>query len=250
MLYTPDEFIKRTLSTAFIMTLGILLIIFMFLSSFVSIDTILLILLISFPVLFFILFVYFFQIPTVKINKVKRMINREIIFAGRFLIVELESGVPLYNAIKNVSKNFQVVGAYFQEIVEKVRFGTTLEEAINEAVDQVPSESLRRILWQMSNSISTGSDVVKPLRNVISTLVKEQQIEISEYGRKLNPLAMFYMLIAVVVPSLGITLLTIMTVFLGLTLSLPILMVIAGLLAFMQFMFVAIINSSRPAIDF
>ncbi|MBN2422557.1 type II secretion system F family protein [Candidatus Woesearchaeota archaeon] len=232
------------------MTFGILLILFMLLSSFVEKKTLALILIVVLPFLFIIVFFYFFKIPTVKINKIKRMINREVIFVGRFLIVELESGVPLFNAIKNVSRNFEVVGAYFQEIVEKVSVGTTLEKAINEAVDMVPSNSLRRMLWQLSNSITTGSDVVSPLNNVIETLTREQQIEVAEYGRKLNPLAMFYMLIAVVVPSLGITLLTIITVFIGLKLSLSILMMIVGLLGFMQFMFVAIINSGRPSIEF
>ena len=81
-------------------------------------------------------------------------------------------------------------------------------------------------------------------------MVKEHQIEISEYGRKLNPLAMFYMLMAVVVPTLGITLLTIMAIFVGIKLELIHLLAIAGMIGFMQFMFVAIISSSRPAIEF
>ncbi|MBN1502625.1 type II secretion system F family protein [Candidatus Woesearchaeota archaeon] len=178
------------------------------------------------------------------------MINKEVIFAGRFLIVELESGVSLYNALNNMSKSYQVVGAYFREIVEKVNIGTALEDAINESLEVVPSDELRKVLWQISNSLNTGSDLVKPLYNVVETLIKEQQIEVGEYGRKLNPLAMFYMLVAIIVPSLGVTMLTIISIFVGLKLSLAVLLVIAGMIGFVQFMFLAIINSSRPSVEF
>ncbi len=250
LAYTPEEFVKRTLQSSLTMSFGVIMIIFMFLANSIDKLDLLKILLIAFPIVFFMLFSYFFQMPTVRINKLKRQIDKEIIFAGRFLIVELESGVPIYTAMRNMSRNFKYVGAYFQEIIEKVSVGTTLEGAINEAVELVPSESLTKILWQISNSLSTGSDLVKPITNVVETLIREQQIKVSEYGRKLNPLAMFYMLIAVVVPSLGITLITIISIFVGIKLNLPMLLVVVGLLGFMQFMFVAIISSSRPAADF
>ncbi|MFH0875718.1 MAG: type II secretion system F family protein [archaeon] len=250
MAYSAEEFIKKTLQTALTMSFGMLFIIFMFVAPYVSKIMLVKILAISFPVAFLFLFFYFFQMPTVRIGKLCRQIDREVIFAGRFLVVELESGVPLFDAIKNISKNFKYVGAYFQEIVEKVSVGTNLEDAITEAVEQVPSESLNKIFWQISNSISTGSDVIRPINNVIETLIREQQIAVSEYGRKLNPLAMFYMLIAVVSPSLGITLVTILSIFMGFKLSLPLLLTIAGLLGFIQFMFVAMISSSRPAVEF
>jgi flagellar protein FlaJ len=241
--YKPEEFVQRTFKSAMTMSFGSIFIIFLLLSKYVTPINLLKVILIAFPVLFFMMFFYFFQFPQV------RNIDKEIIFAGRFLIVELESGVPLFNAMKNISKNFKYVGAYFEEIVDKVSVGTPLEDAINEAVEQVPSESLTKIFWQISNSVSTGSDVVKPIQNVIETLIREQQISVSEYGRKLNPLAMFYMLIAVVVPSLGVTLLTIMSLFVGIKLDLAMLIVFVCLLGFMQFMFVAIINSSRPPME-
>ncbi|MBU0757965.1 MAG: type II secretion system F family protein [Nanoarchaeota archaeon] len=249
MEFSSEEFVKRTIHTAFMMSFMVMLIVFGFASAYVEKKVIWLVVLIGFPISVVCMFFYFLQMPTIKIMKLRKSVNKEIVFAGRFLIVELESGVSVFSALKNISKNFEVVGAYFQEIVEKVSVGTTLEGAINEAVDQVPSEALRRILWQIANSIQTGSNIVSPLANVVETLVREQQIEVAEYGRKLNPLAMFYMLIAVILPTLGITLLTIMTLFMGINLTLLHLMVILGLLGFMQFMFLAIINSSRPAIE-
>lgn len=232
------------------MSVGIGFIVFMLVSNFVEKITLFLILLITIICGFIILFFYFFKLSSIKIKKLERLINKEIIFAGRFLMVELESGVPLYSTLKNMGNSYKAVGAYFREIVEKVNVGTALEDAINESLETVPSESLRKILWQISNSLSTGSDMAKPLQNVIETLIKEQQIEVGEYGRKLNPLAMFYMLMAIIVPSLGVTLLTIISIFIGIKLSLIHLLVLAGLIGFMQMMFIALVNSSRPSVEF
>ncbi len=243
--YSAEEFIKRTLISALYMSLGILLILFFLTAR----SKFLVYSFLAYPFIFFILFLYFLQIPIVKIGRISKEINKEIIFAGRFLIVELESGVTLYDAMKNVSKSYQYSGAYFREIVNKINIGTSLEIAISETIDVCPSESLIKILWQISNSLNTGSDLVKPLRNVVETLVKEQQILVNEYAKKLNPLAMFYMMIAVIMPSLGVTLFTIIAIFAGLKLNLTVLLTIAFLNGFVQFMFIAMINSIRPPVE-
>ena len=186
----------------------------------------------------------------VKIKKIDKEINKEIIFAGRFLVVELQSGVTLYQGLKNMKKSYPVVGSYLMEIINKVNIGTTMEDAVTEAIEYCPSDALQKILWQISNSIRTGSDVAEPLTTVVETLLKEQQILVNEYGKKLNPLAMFYMLIAIIAPSLGVTMLTIVSIFIGLKLNLVVLLGIAVGIGFVQFMFVTMVNSIRPPVEF
>jgi hypothetical protein len=46
--------------------------------------------------------------------------------------------------------------------------------------------------------------------------MKEQKISVQDYGKKLNPLAMFYMMIAIIIPSLGVTMIVVLATFLGL----------------------------------
>jgi len=249
MPMSDDEFIKRTTKYALTMSLGLLMIMFFLMANFLSLKRILTLAVYLFPVFFIVLFFYFFQLPSVKIQKIDKEISKEIIFAGRFLVVELESGVSLYDAMRNMKKSYPVVGAYFQEIVDKVNIGTPIENAIVEAIEASPCNSLTKILWQISNSLRTGSDVAEPLKTVVETLIREQQILVNEYARKLNPLAMFYMLIAIIAPSLGVTMLTIISIFVGIKLNLAIMMIIAGFIGFVQFMFVAMINSMRPPVD-
>ena len=247
MPYKPDEFVKRTFLSAFYATTGIVVSVFLILAKF---DVLKGILFIFPPIIFLVLFFYLLKLPDVRIGRKEKEISKEIVFAGRHLVIEIESGVPLYNAMINLSKNYEIIGGYFKEITDKVDLGTSMEDALNEAVEFIPSKDFRRILWQIINSLKTGSEISKSLSTVLEQIVREQAIEISQYGRKLNPLAMFYMIIAVILPSLGITVLIILSSFIKFELNLTILIVIAFLLAFVQFMFLAIIKISRPAIEF
>ena len=243
----PEEFIKKTFVSAFYMTTGMVVVLFLVLAKLNVFRSILLLIV---PVIFIIMFFYMIKLPDAKIIRKEKGISKEIIFAGRFIIIELESGVPLYNAMINVSKNYDVIGKYFREITDKVDLGTSMEDALNEAAEFVPSDDCRKVLWQIINSIRTGSDVAKSLYSVMDQITKDQITEVNKYGKKLNPLAMFYMIIAVILPSLGMTMLIILSSFIQFQLSLTILIALAGFLGFVQFMFIAMVKFSRPAIEF
>jgi len=242
-----EDFIKKTFLSAFYMTTGLVVMLFLLLAKFNVLKGAVFLIM---PVVFFVMFFYMIRLPDVRITKKEKEISREIVFAGRFIIIELESGVPLYNAMVNVSKNYDVIGKYFKEITDKVDFGTSMEDALNDAVEFVPSNDFRKILWQMINSIRTGSDVAKSLYSVMEQITKDQLTEVNKYGKKLNPLAMFYMIVAVILPSLGMTMMIILSSFIHFELSLTILLALAGFLGFVQFMFIAMVKFSRPAIEF
>tara|TARA_Y100000310_G_scaffold344866_1_gene460119 strand:- start:9497 stop:10312 length:816 start_codon:yes stop_codon:yes gene_type:complete len=243
----PEEFVKKTILSAFYLTFGLSFSTFLVLAKMEVLNSMLLIVP---PILFLILYSYMKKLPEYRVIKKEKEISKEIIFSGRFLIVEIESGVPLYQALVNVSKNFEIIGKYVGELVDKVELGTSLEDTLNEASETIPSNNFRRILWQIMNSIRTGANVADSLKSVLSQITKEQEIEINRYGKKLNPLAMFYMILSVIIPTLGITMLIVLSSFVEITLDLDILLVFAGFSLFMQFMFVSIIKFSRPPIDF
>ncbi|MBS3097028.1 type II secretion system F family protein [Candidatus Woesearchaeota archaeon] len=242
-----EDFIKKTFVSAFYMTTGLVVSLFLVLA---KLDVLKGVLFFIVPIVFMVMFFYMIRLPDVKISKKEKEISKEIVFAGRFLIIELESGVPLYNAMINVSKNYDVIGKYFKEMTDKVDLGTSMEDALNEAVEFVPSDDFRKILWQIINSIRTGSNVAKSLYSAMEQITKDQITEVNKYGKKLNPLAMFYMIIAVILPSLGMTMMIILSSFIQFELSLTILLALAGFLGFVQFMFIAMVKFSRPAIEF
>ena len=195
------------------------------------------------------LFFYFMRMPDMVTYRRAKDIDREIVFAVRFLIIEVQSGVPTYDALLNLSRNYKTIGSYVSEIVHQVNLGTSLDDALKDAVDIMPSKSMKRVLWQILNSINTGSDMAVVLSAILDQVVREQHIEVVEYGRKLNPIAMLYLMMAIVIPSIGTAMFIVISIFIGIQVTLPILLVIIVLMAFVQFMFLQMIRISRPAVD-
>ena len=243
---SPEQFIKKTFFTSFYMTTGMMVVLAMALS---KMKFLALILGLVFPLAFLMMFLYFIKLPEAKIIKKRKTIDKEVVYAGRFLIVELKSGLLLYNAMANVANSYKEIGKIFRDILNSMDMGTSIEDALNEAIEYSPSPDFRRMLWQILNALRTGADVSESLKSVIDQITKEQMIEIKNYAKKLNPLAMFYMIIAVILPSLGITMLIVLSSFISIELNLGILIAIAVLLGIMQMMFYVIIKSSRPAVS-
>lgn len=245
---TPEMFAKKTFVSALYLSFFFLIIVF-FLTKDVAALKRTLIALVVFLLGLFVIFNYFLNMPMLKTKKKEKLINSEIVFATQFLIVEISSGIPLYNAFKTVAKNYEYIGAEFQDILSRVNLGTSLEDAIREAIEFTPSDNLRKIFWQLNNSIRSGSDASYSLKSVLAQIVREQRIEVDEYGRKLNPLAMFYMMIAVIIPSLGIIMLVVLASFMNLNLELWMLMILVAGVGFMQFMFITMVKSNRPSVE-
>jgi pilus assembly protein TadC len=241
-----EKFVKKTVFSSLYMTIGLLIIAFLLFSKTDLFKK----MLIFFPFIFIVLFMYFLKLPELKILKREKEINQEIVYAGRFMIIELESGVAIYNTFRHVVENYEIIGKYFVDIVEAVDLGTPIEEAITNVIETTPSRNFRKLLWQILNSIMTGADMTVSLKSVVDQIVKEQEIELKEYGRKLNPLAMFFMIIAVILPSIGITLMVIFASFIGIKLDATFFVILVSAMGFMQFFFFNVIKSARPAGQF
>ena len=176
-------------------------------------------------------------------------IDRDVLFAGRFLLVKLNAGKPLLNSIIDASKSYGVAGKYFNEIVKDIELGTTLEQALDTAYKTSPSFKFRKILFQINNSLKIGVDVTQSLEAVLDEITKEQLIEIQRYGKKLGSVTMFYMLAAIIAPSLGITLFTVIASMISLKLDLQIFIIILFLLLIIQVIFISVFRSIRPNLN-
>jgi archaeal flagellar protein FlaJ len=238
---TPEEYVKKTFMISLYLAIGVSMILFAFTKSAGV--------LFFLPVIYAICFFYFIHRADAKIAVIQRDVSKEIIFAGRFLIIELDSGVPMYKAFQNMGRNYDAIGKYFNEVVHRVDLGTSMEESLNEAVQLAPSNDLRRVFWQILNSLKTGSQIGPALNNVVDQIVREQDIAVKEYGRKLNPLAMFYMMAAIIIPSLGTIMLLVLGTFIGIDMGMTLFLLIIGANIIIQLVFVVMIKSQRPAVD-
>ncbi len=198
-------------------------------------------------------FILFNQINYPKVfslNKTKN-IERNLIPVLQDMMVQLSSGVPIFSIMINISNsNYGEVSNEFKKITKEINSGVPQIEAIEKYGKLNTSEYFKRVLWQISNGMRAGSDMGIVIKEGITDLSEEQSIQIQSYGSKLNPIIMFYMLIAVIIPSLGITFLIIISSILNLPEKMVQLAfsLIFAIVIFMQIMFLGIIKSKRPSL--
>jgi len=197
----------------------------------------------------FICYQYFMLYPDVKITKRKRDIDYELVFAGRHLLIALKSGMPLFDSLVGVSRGYGAVSEEFNRIVEKVTLGMSMTQAIREVIQNCPSNDYNRIMLQIANAINSGSDVADSLEVVLNQVFREQVIALKAYGQKLNPLVMFYMIFGIIFPSLGLAFAVILLSLIGSTrfgIDASILLLVFAMISITQFLFLAMVESSRP----
>jgi len=184
-----------------------------------------------------------------KISKRAKKIDKDVLFAGRFLLIKLNSGKPLINSLVDASQSYGVASSYFKEIMRDIDLGTPLEEALDKATDDCPSKKMRKVLFQINNALRIGIDVTQNLEAVLEEIANEQLVEIQRYGKKLNSLTLFYMLIAVVVPSLGLTMFMVIAGLVSLDVGPSTFFVFAFFLVLVEFMFLSLFKSIRPNVN-
>jgi len=242
----PAEFVDESLKKGFMMALMFsILSLFLILKNQKSVALVVVVFIISFIIFFFLML----KRLDVSITKREQEIDRDVLFAGRFLLVKLNSGKPLINALFEASESYGVAGDYFKEIVSDIKLGTPLEDALEKAYKTTPSKKFRKILFQINNALKIGVDVSQPLESMLEEISQEQLVEIQRYGKKLNSIVMFYLLAAIVAPSLGITLFSIVASMMSLRIDLVAFFMVLFLLVIVQLIFIGVIRSIRPNLN-
>ena len=134
--------------------------------------------------------------------------------------------------------------------VDEISGGVPQIDALERMALRNPSPYFRRALWQIINAMKEGSVINKVIENIILNLNKEQIVQIEKYGSQLSPIAMFYMMGAVILPALGIIFLVVLVSFIELD-EIVVKGIFWGLLGavlFIQFIFMGIIKSKRPSL--
>ena len=194
-------------------------------------------------------FFYFGSYPKLYVARRVKAIEQHLPHALRHLLIQVRSGMPLYSSVVSVSRrDYGQLSNEFRAVVKEIDTGRSEIDALDAMARRNPSLHLRRIMWQITNSMRTGADIGATLKEIVDTMMTEQKVEIKNYGATLNPLALFYMMTVVIFPTLGIVFLLVMSSFVGLAMDLR--LILGGILAFIfifQIMFIGIVKTKRPS---
>jgi pilus assembly protein TadC len=203
--------------------------------------------------LMFVIFVSGSQMlyPQLYNSRKQRNIERNLIPALEDILVQLNSGIPLFSILVNISSSdYGELSVEFKRAVKKINTGVPQIEALEELGKRNNSPFFRRTIWQISNGMKAGSDISVVIKEGIYSLNEEQVLQIQTYGNKLNPLIMFYMLVSVILPALSITFLTVISSLINLsrTITLALFSGLFILVIIIQIMFMGMMRSIRPSL--
>ena len=189
----------------------------------------------------------FLMYPAQRPKAMGKLVERDVIFAARDIVVGMRSGMPLFNAIASVSTGYGETSKEFARIVELVQLGMPMEQAMDEVSSRSEAPTFKRLMLQASVSIKAGVDVTATLQDVVDEAMQERIIDIRRYGQKLNALAMFYMLFGVIFPSMGVAVLTIMSTFISVfPVTYVILLLVLVFIGFIQIVLLNLMRRARP----
>ncbi len=195
---------------------------------------------------------YMLLMPKVKIKKRSAMIERNLTYALKDLEIQTGAGIPIFDAIVHVANGgYGECSQEFEQVIKKVEAGSSVIRALDEVGMHTSSPFLRRIIWQIVNSMYTGSDVSIALKAISEDLTRDKETKIKAYGQEMNLWSLMYMLMVIVLPSQGITLLIILSTLIDIFSSMDKNLIFGGIVVFMfifQFMLVGMIKNKRPVV--
>src|SRR3989344_3421537 len=187
--------------------------------------------------------------PKVILKKKIRDLERNLVFALRTILVEIKSGVTMFDAINIVAEGDNgEVSREFKRAVQNIQTGEYQNEALEYLAEKNPSLHFRRAIWQLVNGLKAGSDTSVVMQALVENLSKEKSNQVRKYGNSLKLLSLLYMMLGAIIPALGLTFLIILSTFPQIAISEEVFWGMLGFIVLGQFMYLGIIKSSRPTL--
>lgn len=187
--------------------------------------------------------------PSMLLKKRVREIEQNLSPALRTMLIQIRSGIPLFQTLQIIAKEkYGILSKEFEKTVKEINAGKPQEEALQELASKNPSPALRKAIWQVVNGLKAGGETGSVLKESVSTLNSEERTEIRKYGSDLRLLSLMYMMIGVVIPTLGLTFLIVIGSFPKITIGDTMLWILLALVIVMNFMYIGMIKSKRPTL--
>jgi pilus assembly protein TadC len=199
--------------------------------------------------LFVTLFIFNLFYPGIKTRSYAIRMDRDLAFALKDMLVQVESGIPLYESMVNIAhSNYGLVSDEFTAAVKVISAGTPESQALQQMALKSKSEYFKKALWQLVSTLESGASIGPALRSVIETLENYQRKSIKDYSATLNFVVLIYMLSAAAIPSMGVTFLIVLSAFGGMGVSDALILAVVGASLLLQLVIIGYMNSARPAV--
>jgi len=187
--------------------------------------------------------------PKLAAYQLASLVDQELLFSLRTLLIQLSSGISLFEAMQSIARsNYGQVSHEFEQVVRDINSGMAESTALEKLAFRTKSEVLKKSVWQIITTLKSGGSIVSALNSEVSDLNAQQVEIIKNYSAELNLWTLVYLIIAAAMPSLGITFLVIASSIGGSGIGVEAVILIALLAAVIQVAMIFMIKTKVPKV--
>lgn len=191
------------------------------------------------------------KIPSGRLKAAAIDIDRTLVYGLKEMVLQGDSGASLFESMVAIAEgNYGTLSKEFDRAVRKINTGIPTVKALEEMVKRSRSDYFRKTVWQLINTVKTGSELKSTIQPIIKELDDFQKSQIQNYARELNLWSLMYMMFSVAIPTIGSTMLVVLSVFANFGVTEGFFIVFVCINLAVQVALIFFVKSRRPNVSF
>ena len=139
------------------------------------------------PIITFLVYELFFPVVIdQKIEKRRRIIEKDSLYFFEILVLSLEAGINIKTAIEVTTNNIDSeLSDEFKKVVKDVNYGKDLDEALEELKYRIPSDTVNNIILNIRQSNMFGNNIIDTVYSQITYIREKRLLETKAFISKI-----------------------------------------------------------------
>ena len=139
------------------------------------------------PIITFLVYELFFPVVIdQKIEKRRRIIEKDSLYFFEILVLSLEAGRNIKTAIEVTTNNINSeLSDEFKKVVKDVNYGKDLDEALEELKYRIPSDTVNNIILNIRQSNMFGNNIIDTVYSQITYIREKRLLETKAFISKI-----------------------------------------------------------------
>ncbi|MGM5483349.1 MAG: type II secretion system F family protein [Nanobdellota archaeon] len=191
------------------------------------------------------------KMPSIELKAKAVEIDRTLVFALKEMVLQSESGSAIFETMLIISNSgYGGLSEEFRWAARRINSGLPTTKVLEDMIKRTRSSYFKKAGWQILNSVKTGSDLKSILQPIIDELNSYQKSQIENYARELSLWSLVYMMFSVAIPTIGSTMLVVLSVFANFGISEGFFIGFVCVCFVIQTMLILLVKSRRPNVMF
>lgn len=139
------------------------------------------------PLVSFLVYQLFFPIVVdTKIEKRRKILEKDSLYFFEILVLSLEAGRNIKNAIEVTTMNIDSeLSDEFKKVIKDVNFGKDLDTALEELKYRIPSDTVNNIILNIRQSNIFGNNIIETVYSQIAYIREKRLLETKAFISKI-----------------------------------------------------------------